>query len=186
MSKKILIFGVVFHALLFCILLFMRSNKEISRLENLPDIEQVFQETSWDNLSIDFCPAQDKEGQGYTSMKLKNASALLKDSIYHVSSSCPIGIKNIRNINISYNPVLGTILDVMLSQEGKEKLKNYTSNHIGEILAIVIDEQLVSAPRIMEVIESGRIQIAGVSATEADSIAKRFFIPLKSIVPYLQ
>lgn len=55
---------------------------------------------------------------------------------------------------------------------GKEKFARATEKHLGEIIAIFLDEELVSAPKVQSVIKDGKAVITGItSAEEAGNIA---------------
>lgn len=53
------------------------------------------------------------------------------------------------------------ILDIILTKEGAKKFRILTQNNINKPVAIVINKMLISAPRIMDEISNGRIQISG-------------------------
>jgi len=48
-----------------------------------------------------------------------------------------------------------------LNQEGAQIFRDYTSTHVGDILAIVLDNEVISAPRINEPITDGQGVISG-------------------------
>jgi preprotein translocase subunit SecD len=65
----------------------------------------------------------------------------------------------------------------MLTEEGSMKLARLTKSHIGENVAIMIDGQVTSAPKIMAEITGGRAIINGKFTEEsAGSLAKRIMI----------
>lgn len=56
--------------------------------------------------------------------------------------------------------------------EGKEKFAQATEKHLGEIIAIFLDEELVSAPTVQNVIKDGKAVITGIpTAEEAGNVA---------------
>ncbi len=55
----------------------------------------------------------------------------------------------------------GFVIGFMLTEEGSLKLARLTKAHIGENLAVMIDGQVLSAPKIMAEITGGRAQILG-------------------------
>lgn len=56
--------------------------------------------------------------------------------------------------------------------EGKEKFAQATEKHLGEIIAIFLDEELVSAPTVQNVIKDGKAVITGIpTAEEASNVA---------------
>src|SRR3990172_9126445 len=58
-------------------------------------------------------------------------------------------------------PFSGFVVDIQFSDSGTAAFATYTSQHVGDILAIVLDKQIISAPRISEPITEGRAQITG-------------------------
>ena len=48
-----------------------------------------------------------------------------------------------------------------LTSEGAKIFRDYTSNHVGDILAIALDKQIISAPRIQSAITDGKGVIQG-------------------------
>uniref|UniRef100_A0A0N4ZII9 Lipid kinase n=1 Tax=Parastrongyloides trichosuri TaxID=131310 RepID=A0A0N4ZII9_PARTI len=48
-----------------------------------------------------------------------------------------------------------------LTEAATKKLADFTGNNAGAVLAVIIDNQIVSAPRIREAITSGDLQITG-------------------------
>ena len=63
------------------------------------------------------------------------------------------------------------VIDIKLTKEGGNKFKILTENNIGKPIAIVLNKKLISAPRILDVISEGRIQISGnISHEEAEEI----------------
>ncbi|NMB34920.1 MAG: protein translocase subunit SecD [Firmicutes bacterium] len=56
--------------------------------------------------------------------------------------------------------------------EGKEKFAKATEEYLGEIIAIFLDEELVSAPKVQSVIKNGKAVITGIpTAEEAGNVA---------------
>ena len=53
------------------------------------------------------------------------------------------------------------VVSVKFNTKGTEKFGDVTSDHVGEQLAIIYDDKLVSAPNIKEAITSGECQISG-------------------------
>jgi preprotein translocase subunit SecD len=60
----------------------------------------------------------------------------------------------------------------VLTDEGKDIFGNYTSQHIGDILAIVLDKEVISVPRIESAITTGQGSITGnFTYEEANNLA---------------
>ena len=55
----------------------------------------------------------------------------------------------------------------ILTDEGKQTFSDFTSAHVGEILGIVLDKKLISAPRISVAITEGRGVITGSFTSES-------------------
>jgi len=68
---------------------------------------------------------------------------------------------SIKQVGVSKN-ALGKYLVVFeLTPEGSQIFKEYTTNNTGKLLAIVLDNEVISAPRIEEPITAGRGSISG-------------------------
>lgn len=64
------------------------------------------------------------------------------------------------------------LITFALKPDGTKIFKDYTASHIGKILAIVLDNQVLSAPSINSAIPEGRGEITGrFTLEEADSLA---------------
>ena len=62
---------------------------------------------------------------------------------------------------------------ITLTDTGREKFTDFTLNNIGKIAAIIVDNKLVSAPRINAQINEGKLIIVGVfNHAEAQSISE--------------
>jgi preprotein translocase subunit SecD len=53
------------------------------------------------------------------------------------------------------------VVDFELTDEGSRIFSDFTSQHVGEVLAIVLDKRVISAPRIEQPITGGQGQITG-------------------------
>ncbi|MBR2259168.1 MAG: protein translocase subunit SecD [Blautia sp.] len=71
-------------------------------------------------------------------------------------------------------------VDLVLTDEGKTKFAEATTANVGKQIAIVYDNEIISAPRVNEAITGGRAQITGMSDTqEAQTLAS--FIRIGSL-----
>ena len=71
-------------------------------------------------------------------------------------------------------------VDLVLTDEGKTKFGDATTANVGKQIAIVYDNEIISAPRVNEAITGGRAQITGMSDTqEAQELAS--FIRIGSL-----
>ena len=81
----------------------------------------------------------------------------------------------------------GYVVDIQFSDAGTTAFSTYTAQHVGDILAIVLDKQIISAPSISEPITEGRAQITGnFTLEEANGLAVQLRygslpIPLKVV-----
>lgn len=81
----------------------------------------------------------------------------------------------------------GYVVDMQFGDSGTAAFSTYTSQHVGDILAIVLDKQIISAPSISEPITGGRAQITGnFTLEEANRLAVQLRygslpIPLKVV-----
>ena len=141
------------------------------------------EEVLGNDLSIEFREVKDVASEAFAPMELKDAPSQLKDKIYYVSPVVQIGLGDIAILDIFYDPIRDKIgIKMALNEIGREKLENYTSKHINEMLGIVIDGQLCCAPVIKVAITSGSVQTAGAfTPEEAVDIARRFY-KIKSIL----
>lgn len=71
------------------------------------------------------------------------------------------------------DPGHGPVVEFVLRPDGTRTFANFTSNHKGDILAIVLDGHIISAPRINEPITEGKGEIYGnFKITEARDLAQ--------------
>ena len=81
----------------------------------------------------------------------------------------------------------GYVVDIQFSDSGTTAFATYTAQHVADILAIVLDKQIISAPSISEPITEGRAQITGnFTLEEANGLAVQLRygslpIPLKVV-----
>lgn len=69
---------------------------------------------------------------------------------------------DLKNVFVDTNPQMGTFqIGFELTSEGAKIFRDYTSEHVGDILAIVLDKQIISAPRIQSAITDGKGVISG-------------------------
>ena len=62
---------------------------------------------------------------------------------------------------------------ITLDEEGKEKFAQATADHIGEVINIRVNGEIVSAPVVQEPITGGSCVISGVTWEEAESLAEQ-------------
>ncbi|MCZ7553875.1 MAG: protein translocase subunit SecD [Anaerolineae bacterium UTCFX2] len=95
---------------------------------------------------------------------------------------------DLRSVNVTTNPTTGEYeVAFTLSPKGKDVFAAFTSKHVGDILAIVVDKEVISIPSINSPIPDGQGVINGnFSYEEANNLAVQLRygslpIPLKVI-----
>lgn len=82
----------------------------------------------------------------------------ITDQVFHTVMTGSI----IRDARVTTDPTTGQIIvQFDLTSEGAKQFGDYTSTHVGEFLGIVLDKQVVSAPRINSAITGGQGIIEG-------------------------
>jgi SecD/SecF fusion protein len=83
------------------------------------------------------------------------------------------GRKDIRSVELKENTGSGTF-DLLLtfSGEGAGKWERMTGENVGRDIAILVDGQVVSAPKVMEPIKGGKCMISGNLSKEEASALK--------------
>lgn len=96
--------------------------------------------------------------------------------------------KYLENVTVGSDPTTGAIeVDFELDSEGAKIFGDHTTSHIGHILAIVLDKEVISVPRIESAITEGSGRISGeYTLEEANALAVQLRygslpIPLKVI-----
>jgi protein-export membrane protein SecD len=80
--------------------------------------------------------------------------------------------RELKNAAVSLDQYGAPTISFELTDEGGKLFGAYTQAHVGDILAIVLDNVVLSAPRIQNVIPDGRGEITGrFTRDEADSLA---------------
>lgn len=95
---------------------------------------------------------------------------------------------DLRSVNVTTNPQSGQYeVAFTLSPKGKNVFADFTAKHVGDVLAIVIDKEVISVPTINQPIPDGQGVINGnFTAEEANNLAVQLRygslpIPLKVI-----
>jgi protein-export membrane protein SecD len=80
--------------------------------------------------------------------------------------------RELKNANVSLDQYGAPAISFELTDEGGKIFGAYTQAHVGDILAIVLDNVVLSAPRIQSAIPDGRGEITGrFTRDEAESLA---------------
>ncbi|WEK04895.1 MAG: hypothetical protein P0Y65_01165 [Candidatus Devosia phytovorans] len=65
------------------------------------------------------------------------------------------------------------VVNVVLDDEGRQALAEFTSEHVGKVIEILVNDTVVVAPRIMDPIVGGTFVISGsFSNSELDALAE--------------
>jgi preprotein translocase subunit SecD len=67
----------------------------------------------------------------------------------------------IDNVQVSRDPSVQYVIQFQLSSAGAEIFGEYTTNHVGEFLGIILDKTVISAPTVNEPITGGEGVISG-------------------------
>ena len=90
---------------------------------------------------------ENRENNELKNLKLHTKPAILIDEILEIKNS---------------KDQLGrNVIDIILKKEGAKNFKILTENNIGKPIAVVLNNKLISAPIVNDVIPNGRIQISG-------------------------
>lgn len=103
--------------------------------------------------------AIDRENGFYEVFNFDQQYDQLKD--LQLAAKPAVSFKEILEVKKLKDPLERNILDIILTKEGAKKFRILTQNNINKPVAIVINKMLISAPRIMDEISNGRIQISG-------------------------
>lgn len=95
--------------------------------------------------------------------------------------------KEIKSVNVSPDPQGGAAIDFVLTPEGTTIFAQHTAANVGKVLAITLDNRVISAPTIQGAIPDGQGQITGnFTAESANALAVQLRygslpIPLKVV-----
>ncbi len=73
----------------------------------------------------------------------------------------------IENVQVSRDPSGQYVIQFRLNSEGADIFAEYTTNHVGDYLGIVLDKTVVSAPNVNEPINEGEGVISGAFTVES-------------------
>ena len=79
---------------------------------------------------------------------------------------------DLTNVGVQTNPGGGYVVAFELNSEGTQIFKDFTSAHVGQILGIALDKEVISVPRINTAITGGKGVIEGkFTSDEANNLA---------------
>ena len=73
--------------------------------------------------------------------------------------------------------VMGDELDLTFSDRGRDRMYDFSRQHVGQQIAIIIDGDAVSVPVLIEPLLSPEIEVSGLSNPQIDDIVARMKAP---------
>jgi preprotein translocase subunit SecD len=145
------------------------------------------QKIQWKDVAIEFRPVTDKSTKGSQPMVVKSVDQE-NGKTYYVGKTPILGIKDISNMDVTYNPNdLGLIRLIMrFNKDAKKTLQDYTTQHIGEMMGVIIDGQLRLVAHIRQPLVNGKVQVYGFTPNEAVDIANRYYKPKLELARQIQ
>jgi len=152
----------------------------------LAKIDKAYQDAKWDDLSIEFRIVEEAPKDGYTKMKIINPDVVKEEMFCYVSQTVEMGLKDFSGIGVFYYPWMADNfgISIFFNKTGREKFTKFTSENVGRSFGVVIDGKLMSVIKIAEPMKAVRVQVISFEPSEAKSIVKRFFEPLRSVWQY--
>ncbi|WOC17234.1 protein translocase subunit SecD [Pseudochrobactrum sp. MP213Fo] len=80
---------------------------------------------------------------------------------YIIKKAPVLSGEDIADAEVGVNSQQASVITVSLTEAGTKQLADFTAKNIGSVLAIVVDNQIVSAPTIRDRISTGNLQITG-------------------------
>jgi preprotein translocase subunit SecD len=82
------------------------------------------------------------------------------DRTFHVAPESFLTARHVRSAQVVEGEN-GPAIEIELTEEGATLFAEFTAAHIGDRVAVILDGNLVSAPRIMAAMLGGRARISG-------------------------
>ncbi|WP_395679189.1 SecDF P1 head subdomain-containing protein [Inquilinus sp.] len=122
--------------------------------------------------TIEFRLAESAPGPGLKPIEKDGQTFYLQPKVI-------ISTADIASAEQGFDPLWGQpTVSLVLNSAGRDRLAAFTETHVGKILAITVDGELLTAPVIQSTIPNGRLQITGVqSLTEAMDLARKLGNP---------
>ena len=169
-----------FFIILFSVFIF--STQAFAQDASSNAAQKLYQERAakieWKDLSVEFRPVSDKTSRGAQSMVVKSVDQE-NGKTYFVSKNQILHLKDVSNIDVTYNPNDRDFLRLIVrfNKDAKKALQDYTTQHNGEMMGVVIDGQLRLVAHIRQPLVNGKVQVYGFAPNEAVDIAKRYYKP---------
>ncbi|MCR3922704.1 MAG: protein translocase subunit SecD, partial [Firmicutes bacterium] len=137
-----------------------------SRVDALGVAEPVIQREGEDRIRVELPGIEDQR----VAREVIGKTALLK--FVGPDDETIISGDELQNAYVSYDEFNNLAVSLEFNAEGTRKFAEATEKFLGQIIAIYLDEELISAPGVRTVITDGKAQISGgFSAEEASSLA---------------
>lgn len=128
----------------------------------------AIQQPSHPRTKIEFRLAETAPADGLTEATTKE-----KGEKIYLHKEAVVSESDIRDARVVQNQSLHVFeIGVVFTNEGARKMAEATRNHIGRLMAILIDDQVVVAPRVNSIVEA-ECQITGqFTKEEAEAIVR--------------
>ncbi|MCL5017425.1 MAG: protein translocase subunit SecD [Patescibacteria group bacterium] len=81
----------------------------------------------------------------------------------------------VQGAQLSFSQVGLPVVNISFNDQGAKMFEDLTSRNVGKPLAIVLDNEIISAPRVNEAISGGKAEITGINdLKEAQQLVERF------------
>ncbi len=99
-------------------------------------------------------------------------TAAQEETVYHTIMTG----SELATVNVTVHETFGYVIEFTLTPKGREIFAEYTASHVGQYLGIVLDKEVISAPRVEEAIPEGAGIIRGSFTRES---ANAFAVQLR-------
>jgi preprotein translocase subunit SecD len=107
------------------------------------------------------------EGPGSNSVEMKTEDG----SVFHVAKKALLTEKDISDASVTPAEDQST-LNMSLKAAGSKEMKQFTSTHVGNKLALVVNGELVKTPAVKMPIKDGKVVISFMSEDQALTLAR--------------
>ena len=146
--------------------------------EQQKKLEEIMSKVSWKDISIEFYDVKDKAQNGYKPMTVKSTDDK-NGMTYYVAKKSILNLQDTRTIDVAYNPGDGDSLRLVVrfNNEGKKTLFEYSSEHLNQLMGVVVDGKLRLVAHLLQPLNNGRVQVYGFNPDEAVGLLKRYYQP---------
>ena len=118
------------------------------------------------HVRLEFRPGSQSPGSGLTEMTASGS-----ETPVYISDDVALSNVDIKSARVKTG-LNGRQIEIVFTETGAERFAQTTEQLAGKLLGILVDGELISAPRVMEKISGGRAVITGkFSKQEAERIA---------------